>query len=241
MNAPAGLLPQKAQWAFLQAVYPGGIFTPDDPIVRGNMNMLRANEREGLVMDTGWLANGLWNYFGSFYGHGWLWLGDGCKAAATLYAFGNHASPLLCWREEQRPVGEKPGYVGDMPHNWASAEFVRLACHLLALERGSELHLLEGLPQAWVRPGKETALKQMPTIFGPVSLSLRLADDGRTATLRVEPPCREPASRIVVHLEHFARPVESVTVDGRSVPNGILEITPGRPVCAVITFGPANP
>jgi hypothetical protein len=67
MNAPADLLPQKAQWAFLHAVHPGGVFAAGDPIVRGNMAMLAARERE-----------------------------------------------------EQRPVGEKPGYVGDMPHNWAA-------------------------------------------------------------------------------------------------------------------------
>ena len=33
-----------------------------------------------------------------------------------------------------------------MPHNWASAEFIRLVIHLLALDRGDELHLLEGFP-----------------------------------------------------------------------------------------------
>ncbi len=120
-----GIPPQKAQWAFLHAVYPGQVFPPDDPLVRGNMAMLRAVEKEGLVLDTGWLKNGIWNYFGSFYGHAWLWLGDGQKAVRTLYAFGNHASPLLCWREEHKPQGQGDQMVGDMPHNWASAEFIR--------------------------------------------------------------------------------------------------------------------
>ena len=42
--------------------------------------------------------------------------------------------------------GEPFRKVGDMPHNWASAEFIRLAIHLLALDRGDELHLLRRLP-----------------------------------------------------------------------------------------------
>ncbi len=47
---------------------------------------------------------------------------------------------------EQSLVGESFRKVGDMPHNWASAEFIRLVVDLLALDRGDELHLLEGFP-----------------------------------------------------------------------------------------------
>ena len=92
---------QKAQWAFCQAVYPGELFANDDPLMLGTMNMLRCHEREGLVYETGWQDQGVWNYFGSFYAHAWLWLGDDMKAAQTMYAMANHASPTLVWREEQ--------------------------------------------------------------------------------------------------------------------------------------------
>jgi len=191
---------QKAQWAFLHALFPGKIFAPDDPLVQGNLAMLRAVEREGLVYDTGWVSKGIWNYFGSFYGHAWLWTGDGEKAARTLYAFGNHASPLLAWREEQRPVGEGAEVCGDMPHNWASAEFIRLVRHLLVLERDNELHLFEGLPPAWARPGAVTQMQGVLTEFGPISFELRVADDGSRATLKLDPPRRNPPGRIIVHL-----------------------------------------
>jgi hypothetical protein len=238
MNAPADLLPQKAQWAFLHAVHPGGVFAAGDPIVRGNMAMLAACEREGLVLDTGWLSEGLWNYFGSFYGHAWLWLGHGPKAASTLYAFGNHASPMLCWREEQRPVGEKPGYVGDMPHNWASAEFIRLAVHLMILERGDELHLLEGMPRAWCRPGAVNRLAGIPTAFGPVDLDVRVAGDGRVATVAFTPPAREPASRVVLHLESFGRAAESVRVNGAPVAGDPIALPPGRVATVTVALRP---
>jgi hypothetical protein len=203
---------QKAQWAFLHAVFPGKVFAADDPLLVGNMAMLRAVESEGLVFDTGWLSKGLWNYFGSFYGHAWLWLGDRQKAIDTMYAFANHASPLGVWREEHMPQGKGNQYVGDMPHNWASAEFVRLIRHLLVLERGDELHLLEGLPVEWVKAGMTTRLREVATEFGPISLEVRVSQDGSKATVRVEPPRRNPARRVVIHREGWSKengPIEA--------------------------------
>ncbi len=204
MNAPATLAPQRAQWAFLHAVYPGQIFAANDPLAQGNMAMLEAVENEGLVFGTGWLESGLWNYFGSFYGHAWLWLGRGEKAVQSLYAFGNHASPLLCWREEQMPRGKGPQICGDMPHNWASAEFIRLTRHTVALERGQELHLAEALPAAWIKPGATLRLKDVVTEFGPLTFELKVARNGRAAELRLEPPRRNPPTRIVLHLDTWS-------------------------------------
>lgn len=203
-EAGTTILPQKAQWAFCHAVYPGQLFEQDDPFVAGNLSMLRATEREGMVFGTGWDSAGLWNYFASFYGHAWLWLGDGPKAAETLYAFANHAAPILAWREEQSLTGEEYRKVGDMPHNWASAEFIRLAVHLLALDRGDELHLLEGLPTEWTGPGMNTRLRGIATPFGPLTMELRIADDGQTAQLRVEALSDPSCSEVVVHLGHWA-------------------------------------
>jgi hypothetical protein len=217
MKGEPAQLPQRGAWAFLQSVYPGRVFAPDDPLMSGTLAMLDSNQREGLIFGTGWIADGVWNYAGSFYAHAHLWLGHGRKAAATLYAFGNHACPLLCWREEQKPVGQPPAYCGDMPHNWASAEFIRLIRHLMVLERGAELHLLEGLPPSWTKPGARTRLTDIPTSYGPMSLALQIAPDGRAAALDLDPPRREPMAKIVVHLESFARDADELRVDGKPV------------------------
>ena len=203
--------PQKAQWAFLHSLFPGKVFSAADPLVQGNMVMLKAVEKQGLVQDTGWLKNGIWTYFGSFYGHAWLWLGEGDKAARTLYAFGNHASPLLAWREEQMPVGQGDQIVGDMPHNWASAEFIRLVRHSLILERGNELHLFEAMPAKWARPGAVTRVRDIATEFGPVSFEFRVSKDGATGVLKLTPPQRTPPSRIVLHLDNWSG--QSCTLD----------------------------
>ena len=84
-------LPQRGAWAFMQSIYPGDIFEANDQLMLGTLAMLDANQSEGLIYGTGWIEDGIWNYAGSFYAHSHLWLGHGKKAAATLYAFGNHA------------------------------------------------------------------------------------------------------------------------------------------------------
>ncbi len=200
MERPLKAAPQRAQWAFCHAVYPGELFAADDPMVRGTMANLTDNEREGLVYGTGWIEDGLWNYFGSFYAHAFLWLGQGQKAARTAIAFANHAAPTLVWREEQMPQGCRPKIVGDMPHNWASAEFIRCVIHLLVIERGDELHLLEGLPPSWLRPGARIELNGVETRFGPVTMSLAVDSEGKAAQLKFQPPTRRPAAKIVAHL-----------------------------------------
>ncbi len=229
MKGEAQQLPQRGAWAFMQSVYPGRIFEPADPLMLGTLGMLDANQREGLIFGTGWIEDGIWNYAASFYAHAHLWLGHGRKAAATMYAFGNHASPMLCWREEQRPQGAPPRFVGDMPHNWASAEFIRLVRHLLVLERGDELHLFEGIPRSWTRRGAETRLTEIPTSLGTVSLQLAVDDAGRSAILRLHFSGARRPKKIVVHSEQFEWPVHSVTVgDGQRLPLPAVTSLPGR-------------
>ena len=214
MNDDGKIAPQRAQWAFLHAVFPGKIFSSNDPLVLGNMAMLESVEREGLVFGTGWLADGIWNYFGSFYAHAWLWSGQGLKAAQILYGFANHASPLLCWREEQMPAGLGSQFVGDMPHNWASAEFIRLVRHSLVLERDSELHLFEGLPPVWIQPKAVIRLNNIVTEFGSMSLELKVRSDGKSAILHVTAPQRQPPGKIILHLDHWSGDIGTVVLNG---------------------------
>jgi hypothetical protein len=103
------------------------------------------------------------------------------------------------WREEQSLKREPFKKVGDMPHNWASAEFIRFVIHLLALDRGDELHLLEGFPSEWARPSMVTRLDGVATPFGPLHMTAEVAPVGTTVTLNVKPlagNCRA----VIVHL-----------------------------------------
>jgi hypothetical protein len=193
-------VPQRGQWAFCHAVYPGDVFPTGDPLVTSQLAMLRATKVEGLVYDTGWMHDGIWTYFASFYGHAVLHEGRGREAAQVLYDFARHAAPVRDWREEQKPVGKGTEEVGDMPHNWASAEFIRLCTHLIELDRGDELHLLEGFPREWAGPGLTTRLDGVLTPFGPLRLAVTVSADGKSAVLKLAALKGRRPAKIVVHL-----------------------------------------
>ena len=65
-----------------------------------------------------------------------------------------------------------------MPHNWASAEFVRLTRNLLIFERGDRLELLPSLPEKWLpTSGNPLVLAATPTKFDPVDLRLEQTEE----------------------------------------------------------------
>lgn len=211
-------LPQRAQWAFCHGVYPGQLFDTNDPIAKGTLNMLHTTLQEGMVMGTGWIIDGIWNYFASFYGHACLWVGESERAIQSLYAFANHASPLYTWREEHNPRDLHSRFVGDMPHNWASAEFVRLAVHLLAIDRGNELHLFEGLPKEWVKPGMETSLNNICTPFGKLTFNLKINSSGKSAILKIQPLSDSQCHKIIIHKKTWVNKEKE----------GIIELDPSK-------------
>ena len=166
--------PQSAQWALSHAIYPGLVFERDHPVVRGHMALMQWCTEEDVPIETGWLPHeGLWTYNAPFVAHAYLWAGQPAWARRTFHGFLNHASPLYCWREEQPLRGAKvASYVGDMPHNWASAECVLYLRHMLALEDGAALRLVEGLGATELALRQPYRLKQTPTRFGRVNLEL---------------------------------------------------------------------
>jgi hypothetical protein len=164
--------PQTAQWALSHAIYPGLVFDKTDPIVRGHIALLQSCAQEDVPIETGWLwHDSLWNYNASFAAHVYLWAGLHDWAHRTFMGFLNHASPLYCWREEQPLQHALVGQDwGDMPHNWASAECVRYLRHMLALEDGQTLRLLEGLTANELNGSGAYILRESPTRFGRINL-----------------------------------------------------------------------
>jgi hypothetical protein len=183
--------PQSAQWALSQAIYPGRVFDPQDPVVRGHARLMQAVTREGIPAETGWSHHhSVWNYNAAFVAEVYLWLGMRQAAHDTFIGFLNHASPQYCWREEQ-PLQNAlvSSYVGDMPHNWASAECIRYVRHMLALEDGAHLRLLAGVTAAELAAGKPYRLAGTPTRFGRLNMNLEPLDRGQGWRLAFE---REP-------------------------------------------------
>jgi hypothetical protein len=188
--------PQTAQWALSHAIFPGVVFDKNDPIVRGHIALLQSCTQEDVPAETGWLWHeSVWNYNASFAAHVYLWAGLPEWADRTFRGFMNHASPLYCWREEQPLQHALLGQDwGDMPHNWASAECVRYLRHMLLLEDGSRMRLLEGMIPANSSDRNPFRLENTPTRFGRVTLDLEpLARDGWKLEATIE-PAQHPSS-----------------------------------------------
>jgi len=170
--------PQTAQWALSHAIYPGLVFEKDDPIVKGHIRLMQACSQEDIPAETGWLPHGgVWNYNAGFVAHVYLWAGMPDWAQLTFSGFLNHATPLYCWREEQPLRGSLTAdYVGDMPHNWASAECILYLRHMLALEDGATLRLLAGIGDSELAEGEVLSLVQSPTRFGRLDMTLEPLD-----------------------------------------------------------------
>ena len=173
--------PQGAQWALSHAIYPGRVFAKNDPVVLGHIALMKACTREDVPAETGWLPHeGIWTYNAPFVAHVYLWAGERDWARRTFIGFLNHASPLYCWREEQPTRGSAySSYIGDMPHNWASAECLLYLLHMLALEDGSDLRLLEGIAEPELAEAQPWQIAGSPTRFGRIALALEPVKNGR--------------------------------------------------------------
>jgi hypothetical protein len=211
--------PQQAQWMFIEAVLHGDFIAPDDSLVTGTLAVLDDAEVQGLVRNVGWQRDGIWAYFGGWYGALHLAAGHRDRAADILYAFANHATPHGALVEEQRPKGESPRTAGDYPHAWGSSLMVRYAGHLIAAEHDDDLVLLDGVPPQWLAPGDTLALDGWRTPFGPVTLQARVDAFGREATI-VADPIGEPGQpgQVRINLRPF-KTLGYLAEDGTALPD----------------------
>jgi hypothetical protein len=173
--------PQGAQWALSQAIFPGLLFEPSDPIVQGHQALMASCVQEQVPAETGWIQHGgLWTNQAAFQAQIHLWLRETELARRNFIGCLNHAAPVYVWREEQPLRGSTSArQQGDMPHISATSEMVRYMRHMLALEVDSELRLLQGLGDLELSACEPLAITASPTRFGRVSLSLEPKNGGR--------------------------------------------------------------
>ena len=207
--------PQSATWSLAHAITPGELFAPEDQVTSDFLTLLDSIDNEqGIPKETGWIHDqALWGYSSMFYAQAWLYAGRADKAADYLYAFANHAAPSRVWREEQSlKASHAAEYCGDMPHNWGSAEFIRLVRHMLVLEKQGGLEIFAGLPTDWL-PGEASGpleLVNTATAYGEVSVSLSYAGEGSfNASLSVREGCKKP-KHVIIHW-----PGSAPTVNGQ--------------------------
>ncbi len=219
--------PQTAQWALSHSIFPGEVFEKNDPIVRGHIALLQSCTREDVPTESGWLwHDSLWTYNASFAAHVYLWAGLRDWTHRTFTGFLNHASPLYCWREEQPLQHALAGQDwGDMPHNWASAECVRYLRHMLALEDGKSLRLLNGITTAELIPTAHYALQNSPTRFGRIDLQLEPVG-ARGWRLQFDRASGLTPSSVSLPTRIGPRQVKEVIGAGSKINGGIVEVDP---------------
>jgi hypothetical protein len=102
-------------------------------------------------------------------------------------------------------------YLGDMPHTWVGAEYVRAIIGMLVHEDDASLELLPGTPPDWVA-GKGLSIDRLPTAFGPLSMTAQQDD----SALRIHlGPSLSPTTQVVISWPTRQRP-RSVLVDGKA-------------------------
>jgi hypothetical protein len=219
--------PQTAQWALSHSIFPGEVFEKNDPIVRGHIALLQSCTQEDVPIETGWLwHDSLWTYNASFAAHVYLWAGLRDWAHRTFTGFLNHASPLYCWREEQPLQHALAGQDwGDMPHNWASAECVRYLRHMLALEDGKSLRLLNGITAAELIPTAHYSLQNSPTRFGRINLELEPAGE-QGWRLRFDRASGLSPSSVLLPANIGSLQVKKVIGAGSKINGRVVEVDP---------------
>jgi hypothetical protein len=220
--------PQTAQWALSHAIFPGMVFDKNDPIVRGHIALLRSCTQEDVPAETGWLWHeSVWNYNAAFAAQVYLWAGLPEWADRTFRGFLNHASPLYCWREEQPLQQALTGQDwGDMPHNWASAECVRYLRHMLVLEDGPRMRMLEGMIPSNSSAHDPFRLERTPTRFGRVTLDLEpLTSKGWKLEATFEPA--QSPNTVEIPVSMNGRQFERVVGANSQINRGKVMIDPG--------------
>jgi F5/8 type C domain len=151
----------------------------------------------------------------------------GCKARALALLdwliAEQHPLAWRQWPEVLHRDRRAPRFLGDLPHGWIAASFVRALRRLIAYERADEgvLVLAAGVPESWVREAPGIRVSGLPTRFGRLDFTMCAESEDRVRTVMsgVRPP-----GGIVVEspLDRFIRAVEGdvrarVADDGQRV------------------------
>jgi len=82
--------------------------------------------------------------------------------------------------------------------------------------RPGELHLLRLCPLAWLRTDRQSSFANMPTVFGPVDLNVKLGSGGNELRVSFSGRFRQKPAKIVLHIPPI-KGLRTVTVNGKPV------------------------
>ena len=124
----------------------------------------------------------------------------------------NHWAEVV-WKEVRAPK-----FIGDMPHSWVGAEYIRSVLDMFAFERDSDRSLVvaAGIPPQWVTTGTGLSVKSLATHYG--TLDYRMDGDAtRGVRASIGGAIRVPSGGIVVHSPLRQSPIRAL-VNGAPAP-----------------------
>lgn len=146
-----------------------------------------------------------------------LRLGWPGRALALMRAFLAAREPPAWnqWPEVIRRARRAPQFLGDLPHTWVAADFLRAATSLFAYDRyaDSALVIAAGLDSTWLG-GTGVRVHRLGTAWGPLSYAARR--EGSRVAVHLSDGVTIPPGGVVVATP-LHRPARRVTVGGRPV------------------------
>jgi hypothetical protein len=114
------------------------------------------------------------------------------------------------------------------PHTYSGTQQLRLLRMMLLREEADTLLLASGIPAQWLSAGERVEVKDAPTLFGPVSYTIRSGKD--SAAVTVEGPGWTAPEALRIRLRRpDPRPIKRVLVDGRDISTFTADAVELRP------------
>ncbi|MCX6997500.1 MAG: hypothetical protein NTV49_10545 [Kiritimatiellaeota bacterium] len=187
-------------WGNTESLWPVPIFDLKDPRVTATIKHLREEFGGGFIegtMQWGGKRDIIHSYLGSFTTLCTMRQGDHEQTVEDFYWYLLHSTPANAFAEVIS-FKERRANSDTIPHTWGGCNYALELRHMLADERGDELHLLSAVPDWWLEDGREIRVERAPTHFGELFFIAR----GTPAGVEVQliKPLRTPPKRIVLYL-----------------------------------------
>ncbi len=123
----------------------------------------------------------------------------------------NHWAEIV-WRDR-----DAPRFIGDMPHTWVGAEYIRVLRNLFAYEREPDQALVigAGLKSDWITAEEGVAVRRLPTYYGTLNYTAQILKDNGLA-IRLSGDVVVPPGKIVIR-SPLATPIRGATVNGKAL------------------------